>query len=76
MDHSNSQPAKKNLIILYLLPILLGVIGCLVMYWILRGNNRKMIIKGLLLGIIPTIGLFILINIVIYSLLNSIRLSF
>ena len=70
MDHSNSQPAKKNLIILYLLPILLGVIGCLVMYWILRGNNRKMIIKGLLLGIIPTIGLFLIISTWIYSFIH------
>ena len=72
MDHSNSQPAEKNSIILYLLPILLGVIGCLFMYWILRGENSKMVKKGLLLGIIPTIGLLILSNIVIHSLLNSI----
>jgi len=44
----------------YLLPIFLGGIGGLIMFFVLKDKNRRLAEKGLLLGIIMYIVVFIL----------------
>jgi hypothetical protein len=40
----------------YLLPIFFGIIGGLVMYFVLRNTDRKMAKRGVLLGVLMVIA--------------------
>jgi hypothetical protein len=48
METTQNGPSK----FWYLLPILFGIIGGLIMYLALRGRDAKMAKKGLLLGVL------------------------
>lgn len=48
---SDSEPTKKPSRAWYLVPIFFGIIGGLVMYLVLKDENKKMAKKGLILGI-------------------------
>lgn len=56
----------------YLLPIFLSIIGGLIMYFVLRNEDRKMARNGLILGVILTVA-GIVISIAINMALLAIR---
>jgi hypothetical protein len=49
---------KKSSKAWYLLPIFVGIIGGLIMYFVLKDQNKKMAKNGLILGIILTVAGF------------------
>ena len=53
---STKRPSKAW----YLLPIFFGIIGGLVMYLVIKNEDRKMAKKGIILGIILTVVGFVL----------------
>ena len=55
----NSKPVKKPSKAWYLVPIFFGIIGGLVMYLVLKDQDGKMAKKGLIVGIILTVGGFV-----------------
>lgn len=52
---SYSEPVKRPSSAWYLVPILFGIIGGLVMFLVLKDQNRRMAKKGLVVGIIFTV---------------------
>jgi RsiW-degrading membrane proteinase PrsW (M82 family) len=54
----------------YLLPIFFGILGGLVMYFIVRDDNKQMAKNGLILSVILTI-----VGIILVVILNVIMLS-
>ena len=57
---SYSQPLRGPSKVWYLVPIFFGIIGGLVMYLVLKDEDRKMAKKGLVLGIILTVVSFVI----------------
>jgi RsiW-degrading membrane proteinase PrsW (M82 family) len=54
----------------YLLPIFFGILGGLIMYFIVRDDNKQMAKNGLILSVILTI-----VGIILVVILNVIMLS-
>ena len=52
---SENPVAKKPSAAWYLMPIFLGLIGGLIMYFVLKDENRDMAKKGIILGFILTV---------------------
>ena len=58
----------------YLLPIFFGLLGGIVMYFIVREDNKQMAKNGLILSVILTVVgiiIVILMNVIMFSTFNS-----
>ena len=60
-------PIKRPSIAWYLLPIALGLLGGLIMFFVLRGDNRKMAKKGLVLGVVLSVMFFVFVGVITVS---------
>jgi len=67
---NNSQPTKRTSKAWYLVPIFFGIIGGLVMFLVLRDENKIMAKKGLILGIIMSV-----VGIAIYGAIFAVLFS-
>lgn len=65
-----SEPTKRPSKAWYLIPIFFGIIGGLVMFLVLKDENRRMAKKGLILGIIMAVA-----GIIIYAAVFAVVLS-
>jgi len=68
---SHSQPIKRPSKAWYLVPIFFGIIGGLVMYLVLKDEDRKMAKNGLVMSIVLTVVTFVISIIVGISLFLS-----